>query len=319
MSGSGAIPRVCVIVLNCDGLAQLDYCLPSLAKTRYAAFEVIVVDNASADGSPEWVERTHPEVALLRSHRNLGWAGGNNLGIALAHERGAEYVALLNDDVRVDPRWIGAALEAAGSDPWIGIVGFRIIEGRGGDLGPFERALAEWSGLRTRATEVVGGMAMLVRLSLFDAIGPLDEDFFAYADDNDLVRRALRAGYLAVETNVPVWHYGSASFGRIPLRAGALQIRNNLRLSLKHDSPAGILAQVLRHLAKACLPFLRVDPDDRIARRDVGSGRTCWETWTKRDSWRCGGARTSRSWPRTRGPRPSASRSRRRRPAGCRR
>ena len=156
MSGSGAIPRVCVIVLNCDGLAQLDYCLPSLAKTRYAAFEVIVVDNASADGSPEWVERTHPEVALLRSHRNLGWAGGNNLGIALAHERGAEYVALLNDDVRVDPRWIGAALEAAGSDPWIGIVGFRIIEGRGGDLGPFERALAEWSGRVVRAGDAAG-------------------------------------------------------------------------------------------------------------------------------------------------------------------
>lgn len=267
MSESSEMPRVCAVVLNCDGRAQLAYCLPSLAKTRYPAFEVIVVDNDSADGSPDWVEQTHPRVILVRSDRNVGWSGGNNLGIARARERGADYAALVNNDVRVDPRWIEAALQAARSDPRVGIVGFRIIEGRGGETAPFEAAVAEWAGLRTRPTEIVGGMAMLLRLSLLDRIGTLDEDFFAYADDNDLVRRALRAGYRVVETNIPVWHHGSASFGRAPLRAGALQIRNNLRLSLKHDSPRGVLYQVLRHLAKACLPLVRSDPENRIERR----------------------------------------------------
>lgn len=268
MSLSGQYPLVCVIVLNYNGRRHLEYCLPSLLATDYPAARFLLVDNASQDGSADWVREHFPQVEVIESAVNRGWAGGNNLGTARARALGAQYAALVNNDVRVHPAWLKAAVQAAEANRRIGIVGFEIYEARGsGDTTAFEEAVRRWREPRWEPAQVVDGMAMLVRLSLFDALGPIDEGFFAYAEDNDLVIRARRAGYAVVRVNVPVWHYGGGTFGERLLWASRLQIRNNLRLAIKHDSPAGVLYQIARHFAKGCLPFLRVDPHDFAARR----------------------------------------------------
>ena len=268
MTETARTPLVCIIVLNYNGREHLAYCLPTLLATDYRPLAIVVVDNASWDDSASFVEQRFPEVTVLRSPINVGWSGGNNLGIAHDRQRGAAYVALANNDIRVDNRWISAAVSVAEADPRIGIVGFRILEPRNGDEDAgFAQAIAEWPGLHVVEPRWVDGMAMFVRMSLFERIGMIDEDFFAYAEDNDFERRARKAGYRVVATNVPVWHRGQASFGRTPLRAAALQIRNNLRLSLKHDSVAGVIYQVLRHFAKGCLPLVRLDRRDPVARR----------------------------------------------------
>jgi GT2 family glycosyltransferase len=261
-------PPVCIIVLNYNGREYLEYCLPSISATDYRPLEIVVVDNASSDDSVDYVRRSFPGITLLTSPTNRGWAGGNNLGIAHALQRGAEYVMLANNDIRVDKRWASVAVNVAQKDPRIGIVGFRILEPRGPqeDAG-FERAVAEWPGPQTSEPRQVDGMAMFVRTSLFERIGLIDEAFFAYAEDNDLELRARKAGYRVVATNIPIWHRGQGSFGRTPLWAASLQIRNNLRLSLKHDRPTGVLYQLMRHFAKGCLPFLRIDRYDPVARR----------------------------------------------------
>ena len=261
-------PLVCVIVLNYNGREHLVYCLPSILSTEYQPLRIVVVDNASCDGSVAYIRQAFPSVTVLESPINRGWSGGNNLGIAHARRIGAEYVILANNDIRVDGRWVSAAVSVAQQDPRIGIVGFRILEPRGTDLDAgFTRAVAERPGLHISEPRWVDGMAMFIRMSVFDEIGLIDEGFFAYAEDNDFERRAREAGYRVVATNVPIWHRGQATFGRTPLRAAALQVRNNLRLSLKHDGPRGMAHQLIRHFAKGCLPFVKIDRTDPAARR----------------------------------------------------
>jgi GT2 family glycosyltransferase len=260
-------PLVCVIVLNFNGRKHLEYCLPSIAASQYYPFKIIVVDNASSDNSVDYIIQNYPEMTLLISSTNRGWSGGNNLGIAHAQELGANYIILANNDIRVDKRWISMAVGVAQEDRRIGIVGFRVIEAHGVHAMNFEHAVTVWPGLKTSTSPVVNGMAMFVRTELFRQIGMIDEGFFAYAEDNDLILRAQRAGYRVVTTNIPVWHHGAGTFGRTPLWAAALQIRNNIRLSLKHDPPAGVVYQLIRHFAKCCLPFVQVDPRNRVARR----------------------------------------------------
>ncbi len=261
-------PLVCVIVLNYNGHEHLEYCLPTIAATEYHRLKIIVVDNASTDDSRNYVRHDFPEVTLLESPTNRGWSGGNNLGIVHACQLGADYIILANNDIRVDKRWVSIALQVVQQDPRIGIVGFRICDAHSThDYTVFESALQEWSGVELDESLPVGGTAMFIRASLFAEIGLIDEGFFAYAEDNDFEIRARKSGYRVVTTNFPVWHYGRGSFGRIPLKAASLQIRNNLRLTLKHDNLPHILYQFARHFAKGCLPFIKVDHDDPIGRR----------------------------------------------------
>jgi GT2 family glycosyltransferase len=268
MTGDARQAPVSIIVLNYDGREHLAYCLPSILATDYSSLSVIVVDNGSSDDSAAYVRAAFPQVVVLRSETNRGWSGGNNLGIEHARRSGAEFVVLANNDIRVDARWVSAAVSAAQRDPLIGIVGFRIIEPRGTDEDAgFQRAIAEWPGLELEDARWVNGMAMFVRTALFSEIGLIDEGFFAYAEDNDFERRARKAGYRVVGINVPIWHRGQGTFGKTPLRAASLQVRNNLRLSLKHDSPLQFVYQLMRHFAKGCLPWVRIDPSDPVARR----------------------------------------------------
>jgi len=290
MNRSQQTPPVAIIILNYNGMDHLRYCLPSILDTDYPALEVIVVDNASTDDSVRYIKQNFPHVTLLESATNRGWAGGNNLGIVYALQRGATYVILANNDIRVDRRWVRVATNIAEEDPRMGIVGFRIFSAHGSeeDRG-FRQAVKKWASPEVVNSRSVDGMAMLVRASLFDQIGYIDEGFFAYAEDNDFELRARKAGYRVVATNVPVWHYGQGTFGRMPLRAAWLQIRNNIRLSIKHDSPAGIAWQVARHVAKGCLPFVKVDRSNLVARRLRPSnplfnfllivGALAWNVW----------------------------------------
>lgn len=268
-SASSPSPSVWAVVLNYNGKEHLEIGLPSLLATDYNSFNVLVVDNASTDGSVDYVRTQFPSVTVLVSPVNAGWSGGNNLGIRHACRAGARYVVLANNDIRVDPRWIRLAVGIAETDARIGIIGFRLLEPRGGDPDAgFSNAMRDWQSIEVHDTEkTVNGTAMFVRASVFEHIGLIDEGFFAYAEDDDFERRVRNGGYRILATNVPVWHRGQGSFGKIPLRAGVLQIRNNLRLSLKHDGIGGNLYQLARHLIKGCIPFWPVDPTDPLARR----------------------------------------------------
>jgi GT2 family glycosyltransferase len=248
-------PLVCVIVLNYNGIYHLNYCLSSLLATDYANYKVLLVDNASSDASLRTVADKHPEVSIIASRKNLGWSGGNNLGIAKALELGAKYVILANNDIKVDSRWLREAVATAEISPRIGIIGFNVFEadGRIDNVADFIMAQQAWSEARFLPTGNVGGMSMFVRTALFGEIGMIDEGYFAYGEENDFQIRSEKAGYRTVSINVPVWHYGQGSFRNVPTRAAMLQIRGKIRLMIKHGSVLAALRGGFRHVFRRLL------------------------------------------------------------------
>jgi GT2 family glycosyltransferase len=272
---AGASPKVTVVVLNYNGAAHLPYSLPSLAGTDYGNREILVVDNASPDRSVDLVAKLCPEARVIRSDRNLGWSGGNNVGIRAALASGATYVVLANNDIKVDPRWLRYAVEVAEGDPRIAVVGFHVIEPEPGCGDPdaiFRDAMTAWRALEIRDPGEAGGMAMFVRADAFNRLGVIDEGFFAYGEENDFQRRAIKAGLRVVDINVPVWHYGQGAFGRIPRRAAILQVRSNIRLLIKHGSPAQLARSALTHVSRRVVA--RADtPHAAVEQRLRGSGR----------------------------------------------
>jgi glycosyltransferase involved in cell wall biosynthesis len=246
----GSAALVVVVVLNYNGRHHLEYCLPSLLGGLNERYRLLVVDNASTDGSAEFVERNFPGVLLVRNPRNSGWSGGNNLGIRHALQLGARYVVLANNDIRVDSRWLDQAVAVADRDLRIGILGFNVFEAGGqlDNLGDFTTACRQWQQTQLMPAGYVGGMAMFIRAELFAAIGFIDEGYFVYGEENDFQIRAEQAGYRTVAINVPVWHFGQGFFGSAPRRAAMLQTRSNIRLRIKFGTVVGLMRSGWRHV-----------------------------------------------------------------------
>ena len=206
---------VTIIIVSFNTRAELEACLASLAAAPpSAAHRIIVVDNASSDGSPDAVRMNWPGVRLIASERNLGFAAANNLGI---REAASEFVLLLNSDTLVPPGSIDALLRALDSDAGAVAAGPRLVgaDGRpelsfGAMMGPFSELRQKllgrlydrragpavaWVGRQVRRRQYpdwVSGACLLVRRTDALAAGLLDERYFLYAEDVDFCA-ALRA------------------------------------------------------------------------------------------------------------------------------
>jgi GT2 family glycosyltransferase len=218
------MPRVMIIVLNWNGLADTLACLSSLARLDYLAHEVVVVDNGSTDGSVATVRVTHPWVALIETGENLGYVGGNNVGLEYARTAGADYALLLNNDTEVAPDFLRLQVEAAEVDPAIGIVGPTIyyfdrpnvVWSAGGDI-DWRRGRTRMIGLnevdqgqfghKVRPVDFVSGCALLIKMSAVDQVGMLDPRFFAYFEETEWCVRAARAGFKVLHVpQAKIWH-----------------------------------------------------------------------------------------------------------------
>ncbi len=262
-------PRVCVIVLNWNGRRHLEYAIPSLLATAYPAFELWMVDNASTDGSPEFVGERFPRVRILRTGCNLGFAGGNNHGIRAALAEGFPFIVLVNSDVRVDPRWLDGAVRVALANPRAGMLGFHVFGASHREPEEaFEEAAAAFSRLEVRPAPYIVGCALFIRSATFRDVGLLDEAYFMYEEENDLALRAQRNGWLLAETNIPLWHFSEGSrTARTDLKASWYQYRNIFRCAIKNrpvKDIARLFAFVLWH---GCNPFRCPDPEVALYRR----------------------------------------------------
>lgn len=200
-------PDVALIVVNWNGRAYLEACLSSLLASRYPNFSVIVVDNASTDGSPDLVRESFPQVQLIASPHNLGYGGGANLALRACE---AQLAVILNSDITVPPDWLANLVAPLAEDPTIGVAGCkmyypdsRIIQHAGGYItepqgwpghyGLNEEDRGQHDVLRD--TDYVIGAAMALRRDLLERIGAFDEGYFLYYEDVDICLRARRAGY----------------------------------------------------------------------------------------------------------------------------
>jgi len=200
-------PLVYVIILNYNGQRWLPDCLSTLAETRYENFRVVVVDNASSDGSLEIVKERFRGVEVIANRANLGFSEGNNVGIRAALQNGADYVVLLNPDTKVEPGCLSALIAVGESDARIGILGAVQLEYDGGDFNDWTKTAArehleELRRIETARSYIpmswVEGACFAVKRSVLEEVGLLDPIFFSFYEEIDLCRRAICQEYKVV-------------------------------------------------------------------------------------------------------------------------
>jgi GT2 family glycosyltransferase len=215
---------VAAVVLSWNGREDTLACLRSLAGE---AVDAIVVDNASEDGSAEAVEQGFPDVELIRNDVNRGYAGGMNVGIRRALERGADHVLLLNNDVEVEPGAVAKlAAAAAGAGAVSPLITFaanpETVWYAGASFDPRRGYNGRHRGLGQSAAEFreivetdrACGAAMLMPRAALETVGLLDEALFAYQEDTDWSLRARAVGLpIRVVPAARVRHKVSATTG----------------------------------------------------------------------------------------------------------
>ena len=248
-------PSVSVILVNWNGRNDTLECLHSLAKVSYAPMHIIMVDNASADDSVDAVKREFPSVEVITNKTNLRFAGGNNIGIKHALERGSDYILLLNNDTTVDAEFLTKLVKAADADPGIGMVGAKIYYYDDPKRIWFAGGRIEWwkgwishIGLReedrgqydtARAVDYITGCCLLVKRPVIEKIGNLDEQFFMYGEDVDWCLRVCKAGFrLVYEPKAKIWHKLSVSAGgHLSWYKNWNKLKSTIRLVARYASP----------------------------------------------------------------------------------
>lgn len=212
-----------IIIVNWNVQSLLRACLSSLIEAAQNApdltAEIIVVDSASSDGSPEMVRNEFPQVRLIASDENLGYARGNNVGVAAAQGR---YLFLLNPDTVVQPTTLAEIVTYLEGQPDVGALGPQLLWPDGavqssrrrfptlgslfwestllGQWFPHNRYarryhLADRSPDQTQPVEWIVGAALLIRRAAWEAVGQIDESFFMYFEETDWCRRCAQAGW----------------------------------------------------------------------------------------------------------------------------
>lgn len=251
-------PLISVVVVNWNRSELLRSCLLSLENQQNApAFEVVVVDNGSSDGSVAELDRLTPRLSfpvhVIQNEANFGFCRANNQGIAAAR---AEWIALLNNDAEARPEWLGAMHRAVADRPEYGMVACKILvyedpckidkaghliyldgQNRGRGSGETDR------GQYDRLEEILwpDGCAAMYRSAMLQEIGGFDEDLFAYGDDAELGMRARLAGWKCLYVpDAVVLHRRGSTLGVLSSRRVELIERNRILLAVKHF-PAGLL------------------------------------------------------------------------------
>jgi GT2 family glycosyltransferase/glycosyltransferase involved in cell wall biosynthesis len=253
------LPSASIVIPNYNGVEHLEDCLTSLRELPYAGrYEVVVVDNGSSDGSAEWIRSHHPEARVVGAGKNLGFAGGCNLG---ARETDSSIVAFLNNDMRVDPAWLTELTRPFVEQPDVIATGGKILSWNGkaidfvgGQVNFYGHGFQPLHGrpaqdaadLTTKPALFACGGSMAARRESFLKSGGFDEDYFAFFEDIDFGWRSWVLGHRVLFVpSATAYHKGHATGSRLPAhQLRVLYERNALVTAIKNYDDAN-LARVL--------------------------------------------------------------------------
>jgi len=260
-----ASPLVYVVILNWNGHADTVECVRSCLTITYEPVRILVVDNGSSDGSERLLRSEFPEIEVIQTGANLGFAGGNNVGIRHALDHGANYILLLNNDTLVDRDFVTPLVAIAAADCRVGMLCSKIFFHDAPDViwfaGAHLRPLLGWNhhlgygqvddGRYDNVVETdrPTGCAMMVSKQVCKAIGLLREEMFCYAEDVDWGLRARNAGYKVVYVPTSkVWHKVTRSTGGVASPLSQYYSLRNMLLCLDLNLPLVFPLRVFRYV-----------------------------------------------------------------------
>jgi GT2 family glycosyltransferase len=285
-------PKVVAVVLNWNGTSDTVACVRSLHRIETPGLEIVVVDNGSRTSPEAALREAGLDVPVVPTGLNLGYAGGNNVGIRWAEARGADFVWILNNDAEVDAGALAPLLDAAARHRRCGAFGSRVL--RGDDP---TRIWVAWGTVTWRQSLValvgenesdgprfdaerevdwIPGCSLMLRGTALREVGAFDEDFFAYHEDVDWAARARAKGWTC--RFVPASRVVHGSSGGASHYGGFrkyLSARNTVLYALRHGSPAQRLYLALCIIVT--FPF-------QLLRR-AASGEAAG-VWIKQRGWR---------------------------------
>ncbi len=282
---------ISVVIVAWNAKRYVEMCLESLEKAPpQRSMEVLVVDNASDDGTAEMIESKYPWVKLIKSTENLGFSRGNNLAIRQCRGR---YIALVNPDVIVFPGCLDALADFLDNHPRVGDVGPRVFNPDMTQQSTCRRFPTLWNNFcsatalattftrsrifagehmwyfahdRTMSVDVIVGCFSMIRREAFDDVGLLDEELFMYGDDVDWCRRARGAGWeVMFYPGAQAIHHLGKTTAPYPVRFAVAQQQSVLHYWKKHHSFLAVLGirsimlfhHLLRYMAALLTGALR--------------------------------------------------------------
>ena len=281
-------PTIYTVILNWNGINDTRACLHSLEHVyasgqsfRSCNLKVICVDNGSENAEGDTLKQELPHVSVIQNGRNLGFAGGVNVGIRRAlSQHDCDYILLLNNDVEIDGDFLSPLLldvsenKRTIASPAILYLSTRRVQNLGGKIN-------WWIGgtvnvgkgdlvdrcPRYSSPQFLSGCCWLAPAEAFREVGFLDEDYFAYGEDLDWCVRARRIGYtLKVNCGSIIFHRHSGSSAAGSSHKVFLIAKNNILFARKHLSPAGrclyvfnsiwagLVINLVKHKSLRCLP-----------------------------------------------------------------
>jgi GT2 family glycosyltransferase len=202
-------PRVFLIVLCYKSIDLTLDCLVSLLGQNYPACEVLIIDNASQDGTAETLRATYPHIEVVATGENLGYAGGNNVAMQIALGRGADALFLINNDTWLEPDCVSVLVEALSANSQVGVIGPMVYAGERKEVISSAGGQIDWRGADAlnvgagqldeqqhlaRKVDFINGCGILVTAAAVQRVGLLDPRYFMYWEETDWCQRMTRAG-----------------------------------------------------------------------------------------------------------------------------
>ena len=257
-------PSIAVILVNWKKYNLTSNCIDSLNKSNYKNFKIILVDNEYSEKSLIDLRNKHKELIVFKEKNNLGFAGGNNIGIRYALENDYDYIMLLNNDTEVKENFILPLVERIEKDHFLGavqplILNFSnksIIWNAGGKLNKFLGITSTRLNNKLNSsivfddyTDWISGCCILIKSEILTKVGLLDEKFFNYYEDVDWSLRMKNLGYdLGFVKESIIYHHEGKSWiqkksweGSVSPYTHYLNIRNHIYFIKKHNSDFNLI------------------------------------------------------------------------------
>ena len=260
------MPLVYIILVNYNGYEDTIECVKSLKSVSYSNYKIVIVDNASTNNSLTYLKSSLKECIIIESKENLGFAGGNNLGIDYALNNGSEYVMLLNNDTLVESNFLELMLRKFKENTDIGLVGCKIMYYPKKDVIWYGGGYIDWfkfiavhhgakqvdNGQCDKEKEIdfMTGCCMLIKSEIFEKTGNLSDDYFMYFEDADFCMKVKDTGYkIWYNPKAVIYHkVGLSSGGEESLFSIKWGTRNRLIFMKKYKGKVSKLNYLLSYM-----------------------------------------------------------------------